>query len=152
MSSKPLWMTKNVLRLVRKKRRLWRWYASSKDYQEYIAFKKVQDEVKKAVKNAKRNFEKKLAKDARKNNTKPFYSYMKKKTDNRVGVGPLKDSCSELITDDETMAEFLNASFALFLQKKIVHTYQQLSRGTVETTPWCPYISQQRKFKRNLRD
>ena len=36
---------------------------------------------------------------------------MKKKTDNRVGVGPLKDSCSELITDDETMAEILNASF-----------------------------------------
>ena len=28
ISSRPLWMTKNVMRLVRKKKRLWRWYSS----------------------------------------------------------------------------------------------------------------------------
>ena len=35
--------------------------------------------------------ERKLAKDAKKN-PKAFYGYMKKKTGNRVSVGPLKDS------------------------------------------------------------
>ena len=87
IGSRPLWMTKNVMRLVRKKRRIWRWYTTSKDskrdYEEFQAFKRVQDEVRKAVKNAKKNFEKKLAKEARKNNTKSFYSYLKKKTSNR---------------------------------------------------------------------
>ena len=86
-------MTKNVMRLIRKKRRIWRWYSTSnrsrRDYEEYQAYKRVQEEVRKAVKNAKKNFERKLARDARKNNTKPFYSYMKKKSSNRVGVGPL---------------------------------------------------------------
>lgn len=115
VNSRPLWMTRNVMRLVRKKRRAWRWYTSSaysrRDYEEYQAYKKVQDEVRKAVKNAKKNFEKKLAKEARKNNTKPFYSYMKRKTSNRVGVGPLKDSAGGLVTDDDKMAELLNDFF-----------------------------------------
>ena len=76
VSSRPLWMTRNVMRLIRKKKRVWKWYSSSeysrRDYEEYQAYKKVQDEVRKAVKNAKKNFERKLTKDARKNNTKPF--------------------------------------------------------------------------------
>ena len=99
VSNKPLWMTKNALRLIRKIRRLWKCYTSSRytenDYYDYLAYKTVQDQVKKAVKNAKKNFEKKLAKDARKNNTKPFYSYMKRRTCNQVNVGPLKDSSGQ---------------------------------------------------------
>ena len=80
-------MTKNVVRLIRKKRRLWRWYSTSDrsrgDFGEYQAYKRVQEEVRKAVRNAKKNFERKLAKEVRKNNTKPFYSYMKKTTSNK---------------------------------------------------------------------
>ena len=64
-------MTRNVLRLIRKKRRVWRWYStsnySSKDYEEFKAYRKIQDQVKKAIRLAKRNFERKLAKDAKKN-------------------------------------------------------------------------------------
>jgi hypothetical protein len=146
VSSRPLWMTRNVMRLIRKKKRAWRWYTSSeysrRDYQEYQAYKKVQDEVRKAVKNAKKNFEKKLAKDARKNNTKPFYSYMKKKTSNRVGVGPLKDSTGNLITDDDKMAELLNDFFcSVFTQEDCsnIPETEQLFTGdtpleTVEVT------------------
>ena len=36
---------------------------------------------------------------------------MKKKTNNRVGVGPLKDSAGGIITDDDKMAELLNDFF-----------------------------------------
>ena len=110
-------MTKKVVRLIRKKRRLWRWYSTSDrsrgDFGEYQAYKRVQEEVRKAVRNAKKNFERKLAKEVRKNNTKPFYSYMKKTTSNRVGVGvgPLKDSEGGLVTDDGAMAELLNDFF-----------------------------------------
>ena len=68
-----------------------------KDYDEFQAFKKIQDQVKKAVRLAKRNFERKLAKVAKKN-PKAFYGYMKKKTGNRVSVGPLKDSSGNLVT------------------------------------------------------
>ena len=115
MCAKEVEDDKKFLRLIRKKRRVWRWYSSSeysrKDYQEYEAYKKVQAEVRKAVKNSKKNFERKLAKDARKNNSKPFYSYMKKKTSNKVGIGPLKDSSGNMTSDDEKMAELLNNFF-----------------------------------------
>ena len=33
-SNKPLWMNKNVMRLIRKKRRAWRWYTSSNTCRE----------------------------------------------------------------------------------------------------------------------
>ena len=45
--------------------------------------------MKKAVKQAKKKLERKLAKEAKKN-AKQFHSYIKKKTANRVTVGPLK--------------------------------------------------------------
>ena len=51
--NKPLWMKKNVLRLIRKKKRLWKHYSSNKDcakdYAQFEAYKKVQNDVKKAV-------------------------------------------------------------------------------------------------------
>ena len=77
---RPLWMTRNVIWMIRKKRRVWRWYSNSgyskRDYEEFQAYKKIQDQVKKTVRLAKRNFERKLAKDAKKN-PKAFYGYMK---------------------------------------------------------------------------
>ena len=63
------------MRMIRKKRRVWRWYSNS-GYSK--AYKKIQDQVKKTVRLVKRNFERKLAKDTKKN-PKAFYGYMKKK-------------------------------------------------------------------------
>ena len=45
---------------------------------------------------------------------------MKKKTGNRVSVGPLKDSSGRIVTDDKLMAEQLNLFFALFSHRKTV--------------------------------
>ena len=90
--------------------RIWRWYSTSGYTKHDYAYKKIQDQVKKAARLAKRNFERKLAKDAIRN-LKAFYGYMKKKTGNRVSVGPLKDSSGKLITDDKLMAEQLNLFF-----------------------------------------
>ena len=68
-SSKPLWMNKKILRMIRRKRRLWRSYTTDertkKDYASFQAFKKVQKEVEKAVKKAKRKLERSLAKNAK---------------------------------------------------------------------------------------
>ena len=64
-SSKPLWMNKKILRMIRKKRRHWRSYTADertkRDYANFQAFNKVQKEVEKAVKKAKRKLERSLA-------------------------------------------------------------------------------------------
>ena len=79
------------MRTVRKKRRLWRTYTETRDYQDFLAYKKVEDHVKKAVRNAKKSLEKNLAKNA-KANPKAFYKYLNSHTANKQTVGPLKDN------------------------------------------------------------
>ena len=116
VSGRPLWMNKNILRIVRKKRKLWKAYTrvegvlpgmrGNKDSASFMAYRKVQQEVQKAIRKAKRKFERKLAKD-RKTNSKSFFSYIKKKTSNRVSVGPLKVE-DEVIADSSKMASILN--------------------------------------------
>ena len=85
--NKPLWMNKKILIMIRKKRRLWRSYSTEertkKDFASFQAFKKVQKEVEKAVRKAKQKLERSLAKNCKKN-PKAFYSYIKKKTSNKV--------------------------------------------------------------------
>ena len=36
-SSRPLWMKRNLLRMIRKKRRLWKLYTTTKDYEQFEA-------------------------------------------------------------------------------------------------------------------
>ena len=118
-SLRPIWLTPNVMRAVRKKRRLWKTYTLSNDYAEYMAYKRVEKEVKKAVRHAKYKYERELSKKAKKD-PKAFYSYMKKKTSNKVTVGPLKDEEGATVTDDQCMAELLNTFFSsVFTQEDL---------------------------------
>ena len=55
-NTKPLWMQRNVMRVLRKKRRLWKKYTDSKDYQSFLAFKLVQRTANGIVRKAKKNF------------------------------------------------------------------------------------------------
>ena len=133
-SSRPMWMTKNIMRLLRKKMRLLRNYSNHKyyrqDYESLQAYKKVQSDVKKAVKVAKRKLERSLAKAAKKN-PKQFYSYLKNKTSNRVSVGPLKEG-DRVVTDDKQMADMLNTYFcSVFTHEDLANMRnpEQLYRG-----------------------
>jgi len=67
--------------------------------------------VKRLIRNAKRNLEKKLA-ERTDGNKKPFYTYVKKKTKSRTTVGPLLDDNKKTLTDDKEMAEELNRFFS----------------------------------------
>jgi hypothetical protein len=91
--SKPVWMSKEMMRMIRKKRRMWKAFQETKQYQKWQEFKKVQKEVQQAVKRAKRRVERKLAKGA-KRCPKAFWSYIKQKMGNKVTVGPLIESQS----------------------------------------------------------
>ena len=103
-------MQQNIIRTVRKKKRLWNTYCNTRDYEEYLAYKKVQNDTKRLVRQAKRKFEKKLAKEA-KRKPKLFYSYLKSKSSNKETVGPLKEG-DETVSDNTGMANVLNSFFA----------------------------------------
>jgi hypothetical protein len=70
---RPPWMTREILRAVRKKRRMWKKENSRKVSEEY---KQVEKQVRNLIRNAKRNLERKLANENN-GNSKPFYDYPK---------------------------------------------------------------------------
>ena len=107
---RPVWMNARILRTIRKKRKLWKRYSQSRDYEDHQAYKRVEKEVQRSVRKAKRDFERKLAKSA-KSNPKQFYSYIKSKTANRESVGPLKDGAG-VTTESGRIAELLNNFFS----------------------------------------
>ena len=109
-SNKPLWMQQNVMRTIRRKKRLWATYQKTKEFEEYQAYKRVERETRRLVRQAKKKFERKLAKEA-KRKPKMFYSYLNSKMSNRHSVGPLKDG-ETVVSSDEAMANVLNKFFA----------------------------------------
>ena len=102
-------MQQNILKVIRKKKRLWNTYQKSKEYEEYLAYKRVEKEVKSVVLQAKKKFEKKLAKEAKKK-PEQFYAYLKSKTSNKQSIGPLKDG-DQVVSDNTGMANLLNQFF-----------------------------------------
>jgi hypothetical protein len=105
---RPPWMSREILRAVRKKRRMWKTEHSQQISAEYKAMEK---KVRNMIRNAKRNLERKLATENN-GNSKPFYAYLKSKTKSRTPVGPLKDSNGSTIMDKKKMAEIINAYFS----------------------------------------
>ena len=107
--NRPVWMNKKMMRLIRKKRRMWRAFQETRQYQRWQEFLKVQKEVQQAVKKARRRVERKLATGARRC-SKAFWSYIKKKMGNKVTVGPLREG-GRTVTDSEEMSNILNSHY-----------------------------------------
>jgi len=70
---KPLWINNKVLRNVKKKHKLWNKWKQNNDDSIEIQYQKQVNKASKAVKAAKRNFERKLANDI-KQDSKSFFT------------------------------------------------------------------------------
>ena len=84
---KTEWMTSEVLRELRKKRRLWKKVSNGGSKEEY---EQAAKKVKNMIRSAKRCMEKRLASE-RDGNKKPFFNYIKRKTKSRAGIGPIAE-------------------------------------------------------------
>ena len=111
---RPYWMTRKIMAAIRRKKRLWKKAKEGGDMEYY---KEAEKCVKGMIRCAKRNFEKKLAKENGRN-SKPFYSYVKKKTRSRPSIGPLRNEKNETVTDDQGMTEVLNRFFSSVFTKE----------------------------------
>ena len=108
--NQPPWMTRALLRQVRKKRRLWKNYKKYGNLETQEKYRKIESEVKNSIRREKKNYERKIASNS-KSNPKMFYSYISKKKCNKVTVGPLKIN-GDLLTESEDIAKTLNDFFS----------------------------------------
>ncbi|KAJ8026661.1 hypothetical protein HOLleu_31563 [Holothuria leucospilota] len=89
VKNRPIWMSREVLRAARKKRKCWRRYRVSKNSDDFAVYKKQELLVKNLVIDTKAKFEKQLAKEV-KVNPKSFQAYVRSKQKVKEGVGPLQ--------------------------------------------------------------
>ena len=100
--NRPVWMTQEIMRAIRKKKRLWKRDKHKVDNEQ-------EKKTRNLIRNGKRRFEKKLA-NSNGGNNRPFFSYVKQKTKSRPSVGPLK-SRGETVSGNKAMANLLNKCF-----------------------------------------
>jgi hypothetical protein len=105
--NRPPWMTQEILRAIRKKKRMWPKFKGKQNQEEYKQQEKL---TRNLIRNAKKKFERRLA-DGGGKNKKPFYAYVKTKTKTRQSVGPLKDKKCMTLTESKDMAGLLNKTF-----------------------------------------
>ncbi len=105
------WMNREILRLLRKKRRAWRNYKFTASLEDRDAYKRIQKETANKVRNAKRRMEKELSRNKDKNN-RQFTKYVKAKTKSKTTVGPLITKEKKLLTGGKEIADELNKFFA----------------------------------------
>ena len=105
---KPLWMTGKVLRSVKKSINFGRNGGSTMMMNRRGSIK---NRLTKQIRLAKRNFERKIAKNI-KADSKSFFTYVRSKTRVQSTVGPLMDENGVLVSDSQEMGNMSNTFFA----------------------------------------
>lgn len=110
--NKCKWVTKEVIRCRRAKKKAWNKYVrAGKNQQLYNVYRSKLRESVKVNNMAKENFETKLANNA-KNDSKSFFSYIRNKQRSKDKVGHMKDNQGCVVSEDEHKATLLNNYFS----------------------------------------
>jgi hypothetical protein len=109
--NRPPWLSREILRAIRRKKRLW---SSAKQGQKLQEYQETDKQVRNMIRNAKRKFERSIANGcgSEKTNKRRFYSYIKQRTKSRPGIEPLKDGNGRMVQGDKEMADLLNHFFS----------------------------------------
>ena len=118
------WMSPHIRRLVRKKQRIYNKARKSKSPTDWKHYRTVQKQVVLALKNSRENYINNIIKGSlEKNDTKPFWRYIKSQKNDNCGVAPLKSKQNlnlkiQMLTgkEDKTFFErfFKNLSSLVF--------------------------------------
>ena len=108
---KPKWMDQYCVRKVKKKYQAWKRFTHSHSYRDYAEYCKLRNSAAKAVKFAKKKYQKGIAESVQKS-PKSFWSHVKEEIKSKSSIGDLKDKNGEIKTDNKDKAEILNDFFA----------------------------------------
>ena len=117
---KPLWMTKDALKKVKKKYSSWIRYLNTKQGQDYAEYCRHRNKAAFAIRRARKEFEQALAKDVRKN-PKRVWNYMKSSQKMRSRIPNLKKEDKSLTETDEEIAEVLNKQYCSVFTDETLH-------------------------------
>ena len=109
-ADQPAWLSQNILREVRRKKRMWHKAKAGVDVDKY---KEVEKKVRNMIRQAKKKYEKKLSEGGNDGKARrKFFAYIKRRTKPRSTVGPFKAPDGATVDQDKDMAGILNSFFA----------------------------------------
>uniref|UniRef100_A0A0X3PTK8 Reverse transcriptase domain-containing protein n=1 Tax=Schistocephalus solidus TaxID=70667 RepID=A0A0X3PTK8_SCHSO len=108
--SRPEWVTSEIKRNLKKKRRLWRTYARYQQPEHFSAFKKQRNRCRNLLRKERSNFESEIVKDIPRN-SKRFYAYVNKAKRNRDCIPCLKDNQGNRLIDNSDKTCLLSNFF-----------------------------------------
>ncbi|KAJ3645915.1 hypothetical protein Zmor_023534 [Zophobas morio] len=107
-SSKP-WIDNKILKLIKKKRSLWRTFKRTGKEDDYKVHRAFSNRVSSIIKDVKHKYEKRIADQK---NPKKFYSYIRNKLSGPVRKPQVKDATGHIIEDDCVTANIFAETFA----------------------------------------
>ena len=105
------WMNPALMRYWKKKYHAWMRYTESKSYQRHQVYKRKADLFKKKARQAKRLYEKRLAKGVR-HNKRAFFRYVNSKLTVRPEITEMKNEYGRLIDSDEGITSIMVKYFS----------------------------------------
>lgn len=126
----PLWMDKTTKLAILAKRKAWKKYKYSRSQENYRKYAVARNKCSAAVKNAKRDYERKIALEVGQN-PKSFWKYVNSKRKTRESIGDLLKTDNTLAKTDEEKSEVLNNFFSsVFVRpEKFVSPEVNLNEG-----------------------
>ena len=107
--SRPPWMSNKLKKLMKRKKRL---YRQAKKNNNWTNYRRIQKEVKRKCRQAEWKYLRTAIEEGlSQNNKKPFWSYVKSRKRDNVGVAPLK-SKGNLCSDGKRKADILVDQFS----------------------------------------
>ena len=104
------WMNNSLLKQWKKKYHAWKRYTAGKSYRKYEEYKKEANLLKKKIRQAKRAYEKKLAKGIR-HNKRGFFKYVNKKLTVRPEISEMQNVNGVLVDNDKEIASIMGGYF-----------------------------------------
>ena len=110
--SGPIWLTREITRLRRKKVRAYKKMKRTRDPADIQNYLDLEKQTKKAIKRAKKRIEVGISKSSGNEGKRKFNNYVKSKLSVKSGIGPLVNNNNEVVADSKGMADLLNNYFS----------------------------------------
>ena len=130
---KPSWLTNHALRKIKRKHSAWIRYLNTKDGQDYLRYVSRRNESTRASKQARKDFESKLAKEC-KGNAKGVWKYIKSRKKNS-GLPNLKKKDNTFTKDAKEIAETLSDQYYSVFTKEDTLNMPNIPHKNLETPP-----------------
>ena len=109
--SQPIWMNRKTMKCIKKKYQFFKRFQSTKTYHDYENYIKIRNKTKKQIKEAVREYERKICNES-KVNAKCFWKHVNSKLKRKTGVPNLNKPDGNLTETDEEKATILNDFFS----------------------------------------